>query len=108
MVRRESFGKSQTRHTGRESSTVPELQARDIKLIQYLNEAYGKEKQLETALEAHIAMTTRAPYKKRLQQHLRETKAHGRDVQRRIKQRGGVAAEGHVSRTQRLSSASTS
>ena len=40
--------------------------ARDTKLIQYLNEAYGKEKELETALEAHIAMTTRTPYKKRL------------------------------------------
>ena len=46
---------------------MAELTARDAKLIQYLNEAYGKEKQLETALEAHIAMTTRAPYRKRLQ-----------------------------------------
>jgi ferritin-like metal-binding protein YciE len=62
-----------------------------LKLIQYLNEAYGKEKQLETALQAHIAMTTRAPYKKRLQQHLRETKGHARDVERRIKQLGGKA-----------------
>jgi ferritin-like metal-binding protein YciE len=68
-----------------------ELTAKDAKLIQYLNEAYGKEEQLETALQAHIAMTTRAPYKKRLQQHLRETKAHSRDVKRRIKQLGGKA-----------------
>src|SRR2546428_3448556 len=96
MVRRESFGKSQTRHTGRESSTVPELKARDIKLIQYLNEAYGKEKQLETALQAHIGMTGRTPYKKRLQQHLRETKAHGRDVQRRIRELGGKAEQVNV------------
>jgi ferritin-like metal-binding protein YciE len=74
---------------------MAELNERDTKLVQYLNEAYGKEKQLETALEAHIAMTTRAPYKKRLQQHLKETKAHGRDVERRIKQLGGQAgAEG--------------
>ena len=50
---------------------MAELNERDTKLVQYLNEAYGKEKQLETALEAHIAMTTRAPYKKRLQQHLK-------------------------------------
>jgi ferritin-like metal-binding protein YciE len=64
---------------------------RDLKLIQYLNEAYGKEKELETALQAHIAMTTKAPYKKRLQQHLKETKAHGRQVERRIKQLGGKA-----------------
>ena len=52
--------------------------ARDTKLIQYLNEAYGKEKELETALEAHIAMTTRPPYKKRLREHLKETKGHSR------------------------------
>jgi ferritin-like metal-binding protein YciE len=62
---------------------------RDSKLVQYLNEAYGKEKELEAALEAHIGMTTRAPYKRRLQQHLRETKDHSRRVERRIKQLGG-------------------
>jgi ferritin-like metal-binding protein YciE len=65
--------------------------ARDLKLIQYLNEAYGKERELETALQAHISMTTKAPYKKRLQQHLKETKAHAREVERRIKQLGGKA-----------------
>ena len=43
---------------------MPENTTRDAKLVQYLNEAYGKEKQLETALEAHIAMTTRPPYKR--------------------------------------------
>jgi ferritin-like metal-binding protein YciE len=64
---------------------------RDLKLIQYLNEAYGKEKELETALQAHIGMTTKMPYKKRLQQHLKETKAHARQVERRIKQLGGKA-----------------
>jgi len=72
---------------------VPDIKAKDLKLIQYLNEAYGKEKQLETALEAHIAMTTRAPYRRRLEQHLRETKAHARDVERRIKQLGGKASD---------------
>jgi len=65
------------------------LTDRDNKLVQYLNEAYGKEKELEAALEAHIGMTTRAPYKKRLKQHLRETKDHARRVERRIKQLGG-------------------
>ena len=63
--------------------------ASEEKLIQYLNEAYSKEKELETALEAHIPLATRATYKKRLQQHLQETKRHGRDVERRIKQLGG-------------------
>jgi ferritin-like metal-binding protein YciE len=70
---------------------VAGLQARDLKLIQYLNEAYAKESQLETALQAHIAMTTRTPYKKRLQRHLKETKSHARDVKRRIKALGGKA-----------------
>src|SRR5437660_1094873 len=67
------------------------LNARDAKLVQYLNEAYGNEKRLETALQAHIGLTTRQPYKKRLQQHLNETKNHGRMVERRIKALGGVA-----------------
>jgi ferritin-like metal-binding protein YciE len=75
---------------------MAEINARDTKLIQYLNEAYGKEKELETALQAHIAMTTKAPYKKRLQEHLRETKGHAREVERRIKQLGGKAEAGPI------------
>lgn len=75
---------------------MADLNERDTKLVQYLNEAYGKEKQLETALEAHVAMTTRAPYKKRLQQHLRETKSHAREVERRIKALGGQADGGGI------------
>jgi ferritin-like metal-binding protein YciE len=71
-----------------------EVNARDAKLIQYLNEAYGKEKQLETALQAHITLTTRPPYKKRLQQHLKETKAHAKLLERRIKKLGGAADAG--------------
>jgi ferritin-like metal-binding protein YciE len=62
---------------------------RDAKLVQYLSEAYGKERELETALEAHIAMTSRAPYKKRLKQHLSETKRHAKALERRIKALGG-------------------
>src|SRR5690242_14982243 len=68
---------------------MAELYEHDTNLVQYLTEAYGKEKELETALEAHIGMTTRAPYKKRLQQHLKETKSHARQLERRIKQLGG-------------------
>jgi ferritin-like metal-binding protein YciE len=75
---------------------MPDLTTRDAKLIQYLNEAYGKEKELETALDAHIGMTTRMPYKKRLREHLRETKAHARSLERRIKQLGGKAEAGNV------------
>jgi ferritin-like metal-binding protein YciE len=91
----------------RKGIPVAELNARDAKLIQYLNEAYGKEKQLETALQAHIAMTTRAPYKKRLQQHLKETKTHGRQVERRIKQLGGKAEMADLPGPERLSEAAS-
>ena len=62
---------------------------RDAKLIQYLSEAFGKERELEVALQVDIAMTTAAPYKKRLQQHLKETKAHAKALDRRINQLGG-------------------
>jgi ferritin-like metal-binding protein YciE len=68
---------------------MPDVNERDGKLVQYLNEAYGKEKELETALEAHIGMTDRASYKKRLQTHLQETKEHWRQLERRIKKLGG-------------------
>jgi ferritin-like metal-binding protein YciE len=70
---------------------MADISAADTKLVQYLNEAYGLEKRLETALEAHIAMTTHAEYKKRLKEHLSETKRHGREVKKRIKQLGGEA-----------------
>ncbi|HEX3323767.1 MAG TPA: DUF892 family protein [Solirubrobacterales bacterium] len=65
------------------------MNERDAKLVQYLSEAFGKERELEAALEAHIAMNTKAAYKKRLKQHLKETKGHARQLQRRIKQLGG-------------------
>jgi ferritin-like metal-binding protein YciE len=68
---------------------MADLNDRDAKLVQYLNEAYGKEKELESALELHIAMTTKAPYKKRLKQHLKETKGHAKQLERRIKKLGG-------------------
>ena len=64
---------------------------REAKLIQYLNEAYGKEKELETALKAHISMTNRDAYKKRLRDHLKETSAQAKGLERRIKQLGGKA-----------------
>ena len=70
-----------------------ELNARDLKLVQYLNEAYGKEKELETALTADISMTTDKTYRKRLQDHLKETRNHSRLVKSRIKALGGKAEE---------------
>ena len=81
-----------------------ELTARDLKLVQYLTEAYGKEKQLETALQAHIGMTTRPPYKKRLQKHLTETKSHARQVERRIKQLGAPVPDVAIDASNAISS----
>ena len=70
---------------------APEPTTREAKLIQYLNEAYGKEKELEAALKAHISMTSRDAYKKRLREHLKETSAQAKGLERRIKQLGGKA-----------------
>ena len=70
---------------------MTDLNARDAKLVQYLNEAYGKERHLEQALTAHIGLATKPTYRKRLEEHRRETKRHGDRVQRRIKQLGGSA-----------------
>ena len=64
---------------------------RDAKLVEFLNEAYAKEKQLETSLEAAMEATTHDAYAKRLSDHLKETKSHGTQVSRRIKQLGGSA-----------------
>jgi ferritin-like metal-binding protein YciE len=68
---------------------MADMNERDAKLVQYLSEAYGKERELEAALGAHIVMTPKGPYKKRLQQHLKETKTHAKLVERRIKKLGG-------------------
>ena len=70
------------------------LTERETKLVQWLNEAHAKEAELEIDLTAHIKLTQKASYKKRLQAHLKETKEHKRSVARRIKQIGGVATTG--------------
>ena len=68
---------------------MPDPNERDAKLIQYLQEAYGNEQALELSLQADILITTKAPYQKRLKQHLKETKAHAKALERRIKKLGG-------------------
>jgi ferritin-like metal-binding protein YciE len=69
---------------------MSETPARDARLVQLLNEAYTKEKQLEAALSAHVPMTTRDDYAKRLKDHLKETKSHASQVSKRINQLGGT------------------
>src|SRR5437588_4347531 len=73
---------------------MPVLNERDTKLVQWLNEAHAKEAELEADLTAHIALTQKQSYKKRLQRHLTETRAHKRAVASRIKKLGGSATTG--------------
>ena len=77
-------------------ATDTQTPARDAKLVQYLNEAYGKERELETALKAHISMTTRDTYKKRLKEHLKETTQQAKGLERRIKALGGKAERNDI------------
>jgi ferritin-like metal-binding protein YciE len=70
------------------------LNTRDTKLVQWLNEAYTKEAELEADLTAHIAMTKKDAYRKRLQAHLKETRDHKKRVGQRIKALGGTATSG--------------
>jgi ferritin-like metal-binding protein YciE len=67
------------------------VNTRDAKLIQWLTEAYTKEAELEADLTAHIALTQKPSYKKRLQRHLTETRDHKRRVTSQIKKLGGDA-----------------
>jgi ferritin-like metal-binding protein YciE len=72
-----------------------ETPARDAVLVKYLNEAYGKEKQLETNLTALIARAqNHKTLKKGFQDHLKVTKNQARELQRRIKALGGKAEAG--------------
>ena len=50
------------------------LNERDTKLVPWLSEAHAKETELEADLTAHIALTQKMPYKKRLRRHLTETR----------------------------------
>jgi ferritin-like metal-binding protein YciE len=75
------------------------LNERDMKLVRWLEEAHTKEAELEADLTAHIALTQKQAYKKRLQQHLKETRDHKRQVAARIKTLGGPTGQGLVSAT---------
>ena len=70
---------------------MSEQTKRDSKLVEMLNEAYGKERELEVALASHLEVTTRDDYEKALRRHLKETKSHASSVAKRIKQLGGTA-----------------
>lgn len=73
---------------------MADLNERDAKLVQWLNEAHAKEAELEADLTSHIALTEKKSYEQRLQQHLKETRDHKRRVAARIKKLGGSATSG--------------
>lgn len=70
------------------------MNERDTKLAQWLGEAHAKEAELEADLTAHIALTEKQSYKKRLRAHLTETREHKRSVAARIKKLGGELSSG--------------
>ena len=65
---------------------------RDSKLVQYMNDAFAKERELESALVEQIEAAVKVPQKKRLKKLLKETKAHAKTLERRIKKLGGKGA----------------
>jgi ferritin-like metal-binding protein YciE len=65
------------------------LNERDAKVVQWLLEAHAKEAELEADLTAHISLTQKDAYKKRLRQHLTETRQHKKAVEQRIRKLGG-------------------
>jgi ferritin-like metal-binding protein YciE len=75
-------------------ATEKNLNERDSKLVQWLGDAYAKEAELVEDLTAHIALTEKQSYKKRLRQHLSETRDHKRRVGSRIKKLGGTPSTG--------------
>jgi ferritin-like metal-binding protein YciE len=70
------------------------MNERDEQLVEWLGEAHTKEAELEADLAVHIGVTTKDSYKKRLRQHLTETRAHKRKVAARIKKLGGSPGTG--------------
>jgi ferritin-like metal-binding protein YciE len=63
--------------------------ARDAKLIDWLDQARANEARLQAELTTHVALIEKPAYKKRLQTHLTETAEHERWVAQRIEQLGG-------------------
>ena len=75
------------------------LNERDTKLVSWLGEAHAKEAELEVDLTAHIGLTQKPAYKKRLQAHLKETRDHKRRVAAQIKKLGGPSGQGLLALT---------
>jgi len=78
-----------------ERMATTDTPTRDAVLVKYLNEAFGKEKQLEINLQALITRAqNHKALKKGFQDHLKVTKNQSRELQKRIKDLGGKAEAG--------------
>ena len=73
-----------------------ETPARDAVIVKYLNEAYGKEKQLEQQLTTQIEHVKRSQLVKGFKDHLKVTKAQSRGLAKRIRELGGKADDGGI------------
>lgn len=58
------------------------------RLMELLAEAHANELALVNTLEAHIGIAERGSYRSLLQEHLRETKSHAAQIQRRLDRLG--------------------
>jgi ferritin-like metal-binding protein YciE len=59
------------------------------KIVQYLHEAHASERALVTVLQSQIAIAPRGSHRKGLEAHLRQTRDHAAQVQRRLRELGG-------------------
>ena len=58
------------------------------KIVQHLNEAHATELALVNTLTAHISMTPHGTYRNGLEKHLRETRQHAENCERRLGELG--------------------
>jgi ferritin-like metal-binding protein YciE len=66
-----------------------QLEAAHAFVVSLLNEAHATEAALVTTLSAHISMTPSGSYRRLLEAHLDETRAHAQAIERRLGDIGG-------------------
>jgi ferritin-like metal-binding protein YciE len=60
------------------------------KIVKLLGEAHANELALVQTLEAHLRLAPEGPYRRRIEEHIDETRAHAERVQRRLDQLGAT------------------
>ena len=72
-----------------DTEDAAQLEAARALVAQFVSEAHATETALVTTLQAHIAMTPEGSYRRLLETHLEETRAHAAALQRRLGEIGG-------------------